>query len=102
MARCLRGDLKWMRRHGLKLMGESGEGPAIDSAERRPRAAAIVALLPGLIVASLLAVAAALVARFTILPAVLIGLVLGMLLSGQGGHTTYEPGLTFGSRVVLR
>ena len=83
-------------------MSERGEGPAIDTAERKSRTAAIVALLPGLIAASVLAVAAALVARFTILPAVLIGLVLGMLLSGWGSHPTYEPGLTFGSRVVLR
>ncbi len=82
--------------------GESGEGPAIETAERKSRTTLIVALLPGLIVASLLAIAAALLARFTILPSVLIGLVLGMLLSGRGSDPTYEPGLTFGSRVVLR
>ena len=83
-------------------MVESGEGPAIETAERKSRITAVVALLPGLIVASILAVAAALLASFTILPSVLIGLALGMLLSSRGSDRTYEPGLTFGSRAILR
>src|SRR5688572_30696345 len=83
-------------------MAEGGEGPAIESAERKSRTKVIVALLPGLIVASLLAVAAALLASFTIVPSVLIGLVLGMLLASRGSDPTYEPGLTFGSRTILR
>jgi uncharacterized integral membrane protein (TIGR00698 family) len=61
-----------------------------------------MSLLPGLILAGVLAIAAALFASFTILPSVLIGLVLGMLLSGRGSDRRYEPGLTFGSKAVLR
>lgn len=83
-------------------MAESGERPAIETAERKPRITMIVALLPGLTVASVLAVAAALLSSFTIVPSVLIGLILGLLLSGLGSDRTYEPGLTFGSRAILR
>jgi uncharacterized integral membrane protein (TIGR00698 family) len=36
------------------------------------------------------------------LPSVLIGLVLGILLSARGSDPALEPGLTFGSRSVLR
>ena len=83
-------------------MGEVGERPSDEGAERRSGATGLVALLPGLIVASGLAVAAALLASFTIFPSVLIGLVLGLLLSPLGSHRTFEPGLDFGSRAILR
>jgi len=83
-------------------MGESGARPAIDTPVSKPRRTFFVALLPGLILAGILAIAAASIASFTILPSVLIGLVLGMLLSGRGSDRRYEPGLTFGSRTVLR
>ena len=84
----------------MRVAMDAKRGPPVAGEPRR--IATIGALVPGLVLATALAVAAHLLAPLTILPAVLIGLVLGMLLAPLGAAPALEPGLAFGSRAILR
>ena len=60
------------------------------------------AQLPGVLLASVLALAALEIARFTILPAVLVGLLLGMAIAGFAHRPLIAPGLALSAREILR
>ena len=60
------------------------------------------ALVPGVALASALALLALEIANLTILPAVLIGLLLGMAVAGIAQRPVLEQGLAFSSKRLLR
>ena len=59
-------------------------------------------LIPGLALAALLSLVALEIASLTILPAVLIGLLLGMAVAGIAARPSLEPGLAFAGKQLLR
>lgn len=59
-------------------------------------------LIPGLALAGGLSLLAIKMASLTILPAVLIGLLLGMAVAGLAARPVFTPGLDFASRELLR
>lgn len=67
-----------------------------------PPARRAATLVPGTAVAVALALAALLIDWLTILPAVLVGLLLGMLVAPAAGGARLNPGLAFSSRRLLR
>jgi uncharacterized membrane protein YadS len=60
------------------------------------------ALVPGVALASVLALLALELANLTILPAVLVGLLLGMAVAGFAERPLLEQGLSFSSMILLR
>lgn len=58
--------------------------------------------VPGILLASALALAALEVAQFTILPAVLVGLLLGMAVAPVADRPLVAPGLALSAREILR
>ena len=63
---------------------------------------AVRPLLPGLLIAGLVAVAAQFVAEHYGAPAMLMALLLGLALNFLGAEPKTEPGISFASRGVLR
>jgi len=60
------------------------------------------AYVPGVVLASALALVALEVARYTVLPAVLVGLLLGMAVAPVAGRPLVAPGLALSAREILR
>ena len=78
-------------------MGQSDSPGFVQGALRR-----VGAQVPGVLLASALALVALEIARFTILPAVLVGLLLGMAVAPVADRPSVAPGLALSGREILR
>ena len=78
-------------------MGQSESPGFVRGALRR-----VGVQVPGVLLASALALVALEIARFTILPAVLIGLLLGMAVAPVAARPSIAPGLALSAREILR